>query len=290
MSRNTLFQIFPIILVCSFAISMTSCENSTAPSTSYPNITTESGVEMVLLPGGEFEMGGPLKESLPIHTVRVSPFAIDKFEVIQDELKRLEISDPSYNRAKGRPTEQLKWSDAVEICNARSKAEGLTPCYDMDTFECNFDANGYRLPTEAEWEYACRGGTTAEHFFEDKKAIGSYAVVNVSKGQPVGTKRPNPFGLYDMAGNVQEWCNDRYSEEYYASSPKDDPKGPKEGKKRILRGGSFKSGVDGTQSYYRHAAFPGYDDACHANETYGFRCVRKLSADELKQLESNGSK
>ncbi|MCA9268751.1 MAG: formylglycine-generating enzyme family protein, partial [Planctomycetales bacterium] len=148
-------------LVLFAALSLTSCEKApladgSAPTVQPVNIATPTGVEMVLLPGGEFTMGSARGEADegPPHAVRVSPLAMDKFEVTQDQYAAMELPDPSHFKGEKRPVEQVRWSDAALFCNERSRREGLTPCYDEATFDCDFQASGYRLPTEAEWEYA----------------------------------------------------------------------------------------------------------------------------------------
>ena len=129
-------------------------------SSNPPNaIKTKSGVEMMLIPAGWFVMGdkqGEVDEIL--HKVYIDSFYIDKYPVTQEEYEKVMGENPSRWKGSKNPVEQIRWSDAVKYCNARSRLEGLQPCYDLETWECNFDANGYRLPTEAEWEYACRAG------------------------------------------------------------------------------------------------------------------------------------
>jgi formylglycine-generating enzyme required for sulfatase activity len=284
------------------ALSLTSCIN-TGPTggsrTVEPiEIATTSGIEMVILPGGEFLMGSSSADADegPRHSVRVSSLAIDKFEVNQDEYAALELPDPSHFKGEHRPVEQVRWSDAALFCNQRSRREGLEPCYNEATFECNFEADGYRLPTEAEWEYAARAGAETDYDFGNSpqalKSHACYAGNSRKKTDPVGQKKANGWGLHDMYGNVSEWCHDVYGETYYQDSPSDDPRGPAQGKKRVMRGGSWKSSEAGCRVSIRQAAFPGITDACFARDTYGFRCVRRLTADELRSIlssEPNGA-
>ena len=106
----------------------------------------------------------------PVHKVWISPFLMDVYEVRQEQFRKYQLPDPSHFKNDKNPLEQINWTDATLYCNERSLAEGLEPCYDEDTWECNFAANGYRLPTEAEWEYACRAGTGTEYSFGNNKA------------------------------------------------------------------------------------------------------------------------
>ncbi len=234
---------------------------------------------MVVIPGGWFEMGNNgVPDEAPVHKVWISPFWMDRREVPQEQFRKYQISDPSHFKGPGQPLERVNWSDAATYCNERSLAEGLTPCYDEKTWACNFDANGYRLPTEAEWEYACRAGTSTRYSFgDDVRRLPDYAWFNedaAGKTHPPGQKRPNAWGLYDMHGNVAEWCNDRYAKDYYGRSPERDPRGPDKGNERVLRGGSWKSSADACRSTYR-ASDPSINDTCLAADTIGFRCVRK---------------
>jgi formylglycine-generating enzyme required for sulfatase activity len=186
--------------------------------------------------------------------------------------------NPSRWKADKNPVEQVRWSDAVKFCNERSRLEGLAPCYNLETWQCNFNANGYRLPTEAEWEYACRAGTKTAYFFgNDPLKLTDYAWFDKNSGrhpQPVGQKRPNPWGLYDMCGNVWQWCNDFYKVDYYQEAAQENPRGPKEGKSKVVRGGAWKFSAQNCRSGFRYNENPGYADVCFGYDIYGFRCVR----------------
>ena len=255
--------------------------NAAAPAPE--EILTDSGVPMILLPGGVFRMGsdGGNPDEQPVHEVAVSPFLIDKFEVTQDQFAALEVPNPAHFKGPRRPVEQVRWSDAALFCNERSRSEGLAPCYDEVTFACDFEANGYRLPTEAEWEYADRAGTTTDYDFgNDPRSLKNHACFaeNAAKKTALaGRKRPNRWGLHDMYGNVLEWCHDAYSPEYYGQSPAADPRGPAQGLKRVMRGGAWNSSAQGCRSACRYAEMPGITDACFARDSFGFRCVRRPS-------------
>jgi formylglycine-generating enzyme len=177
----------------------------------------------------------------------------------------------------------VSWYEAVEFCNELSRQEGLDPCYSGSgaSMLCDFTANGYRLPTEAEWEYACRAGTGTDFYTGNMTHplsspldpaldhAGWYGGNSGASTHPVGEKEPNAFGLYDMHGNVYEWCWDWYGSGYYASSPAEDPRGPASGSYRVLRGGSWFGNARICRSANRHGIFP----ANRSNDS-GFRLVR----------------
>lgn len=234
---------------------------------------------MVPIPGGKFLMGDKDEIDAPPHEVVVSAFLMDKHLVTQAQFQKLMGTNPSRWKGENNPVEQLRWSDAAKFCNKRSEAKGLQPCYDLKTLKCDFEANGYRLPTEAEWEYACRAGTTTAYFFGASPAkAGDYAWFDKNSSghpRPVGEKQPNPWGLYDIAGNVWEWCNDFYKVDYYQESPHENPHGPDSGQNKVLRGGAWRFSADNCRSGYRYNENPGQADVCFGYDIYGFRCVRK---------------
>src|SRR6266576_1564765 len=252
-------------------------KESAAPGQTKKN----SEADMVHIAGGRFQMGDKDQIDATPHEVLVSSFYVDKNLVTQEQYQNVMGSNPSRWKGDRNPVEQVRWSDAVGFCNKRSELDGLQPCYDLKTWKCNFDANGYRLPTEAEWEYACRAGTTTAYFFGETPAkLGDYAWFSKNAGghpRPAGQKQPNPWGLYDICGNVWEWCNDFYKVDYYQETPRDNPRGPNEGQTKVVRGGAWRFSAENCRSGYRYNENPGYADVCFGYDIYGFRCVRKSS-------------
>ena len=255
---------------------------------------TASGIEMISLPGGTFTMGtneGNADEG-PAHKVTVSPFWIDKYEVTHDQFAKVQLPDPSHWQENLKtPVERVRWRDAKAYCNERSRAEGLTPCYNEKTTEwdCDYSANGYRLPTEAEWEYADRAGSESLYTGGSPEALRQYAWFATNSDQkthPVGQKKPNAWGIYDMDGNVSEWCEDVYSATYYKESPAVDPKGPpnpEKDVKRVMRGGNWSAPAEACRVTFRQGQRTGNTDACFATDFCGFRCVRRSPAQQVAQ-------
>lgn len=197
---------------------------TTKPPTRYPKTDTpynnkNYSPEMVFVEGGTFQMGSNDGQSdeKPVHSVTVGSFMIGKYEVTQELWESVMGNNPSNFKGSKRPVEKVSWYDAVEFCNKLSEKEGLQKAYSRSgaNTTCDFNANGYRLPTEAEWEYAARGGASSTNTqYSGSNTIGNvawYVSNSNNTTYEVGTKSPNQLGIYDMSGNVWEWCWDLYS-------------------------------------------------------------------------------
>ena len=225
-----------------------------------PVVQTNSiGMKLVLIPSGQFLMGSPESERNrsshegPQHEVRITrPFCLGLCEVTQEEYEKVTGANPSdFKNGGGRaPVEQLSWEDAQEFCKKLSAMP-----------EEHAAGRHYRLPTEAEWEYACRAGTTTRFGFGDEDgSLGEYAWYKTNadnRTHPVGEKKPNAWGLCDMHGNVWDWCADWYDEKYYSNTVTDDPTGPTSGLARVRRGGSWDHGTGSCRSAFRGSYRPG---------------------------------
>lgn len=238
-------------------------------------IFTPDSSDMVIVEGGTFTMGSNDGEpdEKPEHSVTVSSFMMGKYEVTQELWESVMGRNPSLFKGSSRPVEQVSWYDAVEFCNKLSEKEGLQKAYSGsgNDISCDFTSNGYRLPTEAEWEYAARGGNKSEGYkysgSDDLDQVGWNDDNSIDRTEEVGSKQPNEMGIYDMSGNIREWCWDWYDN--YSSSSQTDPVNSNSGTNRVLRGGSWFSNAGDCRVAYRGNSSP---ELRHSN--YGFRLAR----------------
>lgn len=235
---------------------------------------------MVYVEGGSFLMGSNdgYPDELPIHEVTLTSFWIGEFQITKDLWMKTMAIDPSKIKDGNLPMDQISWLQAVEYCNQRSIHEDLTPCYTItrDSVYCDWTANGYRLPTEAEWEYAARGGNKSAGFIysgsNDRDSVAWHDGNSQNKSHPVGSKKANELGIYDMSGNLFEWCWDWYDKDYYKNSPKLNPRGPENGTHRILRGGSWFHFYLFCRVSFRNYYYTPY----YWNSDVGFRVARSV--------------
>jgi formylglycine-generating enzyme required for sulfatase activity len=246
------------------------------------SITNSIGMTLTLIPAGEFFMGSPDEAveaeitEVPSHRVRITkPFYFGVTEVTQAEYESVMGNNPSYfspkgegrHRVAGQSTEQLpvecvSWSDAIQFCNKLSEKDGKKPFYSITgpviRIE-DWNGQGYRLPTEAEWEYACRAGTATPTLFSfgdnplDLAKYGWFRANSDERTHPASKKPPNGFGLHDMHGNVWEWCWDYFDDAFYQRSPTSDPVGPAGPSNRVIRGGSWDNRLRQCRSAHRQA-------------------------------------
>ena len=228
------------------------------------------------IPAGSFRMGSNDYDSeKPVHEVSISAFQCLRTPVTRQLYKKVTGQDPGWPEGEAdlRPVNQVSWFDAVKFCNRWSEVLGLSPCYQIDgnTVSCDFQADGVRLLTEAEWEYACRAGSSGKWCFgDDETELPDYAWFSKNSDNqphPVGEKRANDFGLFDLHGNVYEWCWDWYGA--YAAEAQADPVGPAAGNSRVLRGGAFNYGP-----WFLRSAVRGRDVPGNRDRNVGFRCAR----------------
>lgn len=226
--------------------------------------------EFVMVDVGSYDIGCE-DEFENEHQVVVSEFYICTHEVTQEEFQSLMGYNPSINKGKKKPVDNVSWYEAVDYCNKRSLEEGYTPCYNSN-YEYDFCADGYRLPTESEWEIAAKGGQKSRGFiYSGSDYLDDVAWHGQNSGHKthdVRTKAANELGIYDMTGNVAEWCLDWHGE-YPTKIKEMDPTGPASGSKRIVRGGSCYFSDENCSVTARNARSP------ESKESYiGFRIVR----------------
>ncbi len=289
--------------------------NQTAAQTGSTQPKIAPPEDFVLISGGTFQMGSPESEAWRVddenaHTVTLSDYYLSKFEVTQADYQAVMGENPSAFSGDDLPVESISWTEAIQYCNARSTQEGLTPAYTVDgqTVSWERSANGYRLPTEAEWEYACRAGT--ETPFNTQTSISAdeanywgdypYLIENnyFSQGNletkpgvyrqttvAVGSFEPNAWGLYDMHGNVGEWVWDWYGN--YETDVQTDPTGPASGTRRVYRGGGWNDFAKNLRSAYRATLPPD-----NSSFNLGLRLVRNAGngsgSVESSSAQANG--
>jgi formylglycine-generating enzyme required for sulfatase activity len=235
--------------------------------------------EMVFIPQGDFVMGAleddrdAYSEEESCHKVTLTKdFWIGKYAVTQSLWKSVLGANPLGLKITNQPVEQVSWFDAVNFANKLSELEGLEPAYTIngDDVSCNWNAKGFRLPTEAEWECSARAGESFKYAGSSNVAeVAWYAYNSGRETHPVGQRKPNGFGLYDMSGNVWEWVWDWYGA--YSSVSQSDPTGVSTGSNRVLRGGAWSRSLYGTRASDRNRSSPTY-----RNNSFGFRLVLPL--------------
>ena len=220
-------------------------------------IADKPSIEMIGIAAGEFMMGSEtgFGYEKPAHKVKITEaFSISKFEITQKIFQLVMNQNPSGVHADNLPVMNITFDEAILFCNRLSAIFGLDTVYQINgkNIIINSNANGYRLPTEAEWEYACRAGSASDYpgsgILDD---IGWYDGNSAYNPHPVGSKQPNAWGIFDMNGNVWEWCWDWYDGNYYANSPSTNPAGPSTGARHVIRGGSCVDGATFARSANR---------------------------------------
>lgn len=251
--------------------------------------------QMVEVTAGVFNMGSAEAGEGPVHSVRTDAFLIDAVPVTNAQFKEFIKACPQWqkepevqrsqnpyylyfwrqglifpNGKRDHPVVYVNWYAAAAYCNWRSAQEGFQACYD-EAYVCDFAANGYRLPTEAEFEKAMKGGKETLYPWgnEISKSLANYDNL-VGDTTEVASYPPNPYGLFDMGGNIGQWCNDWFDAEYYTRSPFDNPAGPNSGTHKVYRGGGWGNTPDYHRCVRRFAILP-----VNVNPDFGFRCVRK---------------
>jgi formylglycine-generating enzyme required for sulfatase activity len=225
---------------------------------------------IIKVAGKNFTMGQKgVPNAAPIEVAFSRDYAIDRTEVTCGFFKSIMGTSPAFFKGDtAKPIENISFVEAADFCNKRSIREGLEPCYNTISWACDRTKNGYRLPTEAEWEYACRAGSNSEYFW-GKKVSPKYCWYKANSKEsthPVALTRPNKFGLFDMCGNVWEWCDDHFNANRSEKGITHWELGPK-----TLRGGSWSSSSDLLGSAVRDGG-----DPLGKSNGVGFRCVKNL--------------
>ena len=275
--KSIVFWVAVSFLIMTGTVMEPSAQGSQVKMTTLP---FKSGVSVTLatIPAGSFRMGSEDREEdeRPVHTVTLDAFEISATEITQGQYREITGGNPSHFTGDDRlPVDKVTWQDAVRFCNKLSDREGMERCYDEKTWACDFSKNGFRLPTEAEWEYACRAGTSTKYYTGDTEQdlaragwYGYDAGNSSEKTHPVGQKEPNTWGLYDMHGNILEWTHDGFSD--YSAEPQANPTGPDKAEYCVLRGGSWFSTAP-----YCTSTFRINDKTNRTSYFTGFRIARR---------------
>jgi formylglycine-generating enzyme required for sulfatase activity len=299
------FLLFTLILITACLEKPTEINLNTSPTAPAAMVLVQGGTFTM---GDTWGDGG--SNERPTHSVTLSSFYMSKYEITNaqvteaynwalgqgkltvssssvrnnegnaQELLDLDASDCqiSYNGSQlivesGReyyPAIEISWYGAAAYCNYLSEKKGYNRVYDLSDWSVNLSAKGYRLPTEAEWEYAARGGNNSNGYkYSGSDNIEDVAWYDGGSTRTVGTKQGNELGLYDMSGNVWEWCNDWYGSSYYSSSPSNNPPGPASGSTRVVRGGSWSFNANFARVAFRY----GFNPNLTGNSS-GFRISR----------------
>ncbi len=223
-----------------------------------------TGMQLVFVKGGCFRMGDTFgdgkEDEKPVHEVCLDDYYIGKYPVTQEQWQKVMGGNPSSSSQCGRncPVDGVSWNDVQKFIKKLNQQSG----------------KNYRMPTEAEWEYAARSGGKNEKWAgtNSESGLGDYAWFNMNSDNqlhPVGRKKPNSLGIYDMNGNIWEWCQDWYDTYYYKESPKNNPQGPASGTARVVRGGSWVNLAWGLRSSFRYRDLP----ESRTDIVLGFRLV-----------------
>jgi len=241
------------------------------------------GIKMIAIPSSNFQMGADIEDDQtdsvsitymrPVHTVYLDRFEMSETEITQRQYKAIMQSNPSITFGDSLPVNNVTWFDAARFCNRLSDYYQLDRCYNEDSWECDFTKNGFHLPTEAEWEYACRAWTRTPYYtgetVDDLGRAGWYLQNSNVAVQPVRRKEANVWGLFDMHGNVEEWCNDWFYA--YGDWPEKNPRGAINGVEKVIRGGSVRSRYYECWSFFRRKLKP-----TMLHGTFGFRVARTI--------------
>ena len=262
-SRATIMVVLALVLI--------------APGAMAQSDGSEAPIEMVRIPGGTFMMGSESgdDDEKPVHQVTVSGFYMGRTEVTNSQydacVQAGKCSPAHYDDSTAYTIRGVKkWKKGFVGQKFRGPRQPVVAVtWEQSKTYCRW--KGGRLPTEAEWEYACSAGGTTKNYWESdsQDEYAWYGENSDNQSHPVGRKKPNDYGLYDMHGNVWEWCSDWYGKPYYQVSPSHNPQGPDSGKRRVIRGGSWNISGNRLRCSYRYRHYPEF-----RNDLLGFRCVR----------------